>query len=409
MSVEAAPAPVAFDEEQFAREVVDFLSAHAPRKQPEVIAWGSGDERLALFHETTGEEEAREVAAAKTWQHTKWTAGLGWLTGPMAFGGRALSPVYDRLYRTIEADYSVPDVSPLRIGLSTVSPALVKNGTDDQIAEFAAGVQRGDLIACQLFSEPDAGSDLANVKTRALRDGSQWWISGQKVWTSNAQFADVGLALVRTDPDAPKHKGLTAFLVPMSAPGVEVRPLRQLTGGASFTEVFLDDVAVDDAHRVGDVGAGWGVAASALTAERGSTGDRSHGMTGRAVSLLRALATRDDTRSDPIVRQSLADLEIRLRVASFHQRRMEAVPSEMLRGAERALDKLMLSDNLQRIGQVAASLLGPRLTADTGAWGTYAWRSWVLGAPGYRLGGGTDEVLKTMVAERLLGLPKEPT
>jgi alkylation response protein AidB-like acyl-CoA dehydrogenase len=409
MSVDVAPIPdVDIDEDQFRRDAVDFLSAHATRKQPEVVAWGSGDERLALFHETTGEEEAHEVADAKAWQRTKWDAGFGWLTGPLAFGGRGLSSAHDRLYRTIEAEYAVPDVSPLRVGLSTVSPALVKNGSDDQISDIAAGIQRGDVVACQLFSEPDAGSDLANVKTRGRRDGDQWWITGQKVWTSNAQFADVGLALVRTDPDAPKHRGLTAFLVPMHASGVEVRSLRQLTGGASFTEVYLDDVAVDDARRVGDVGAGWGVAVSALTAERGSTGDRSHAMTGRAVSLLRALATRDDTRTDPIVRQSLADLEIRLRVASFHQRRMQAVPPDALRGPERALDKLMLSDNLERIGRAAASLLGPRLTADTGEWGTYAWRSWVLGAPGYRLGGGTDEVLKTMIAERLLGLPKEP-
>jgi alkylation response protein AidB-like acyl-CoA dehydrogenase len=393
----------------FSQETLAFLTAHAPRRQPEELVWGEGDENLALFHETTGEEEAREVAEAKAWQRTKWENGFGWLTGPEAFGGRGLSSEHDRLYRAIEAEYAVPDVSPLRVGLSTVSPALVKNGTVDQIAEFAAGIQRGDVVACQLFSEPDAGSDLANVKTRGRQDGDQWWITGQKVWTSNAQFADVGLALVRTDPDAPKHKGLTAFLVPMHAPGVDARPLRQLTGGASFTEVFLDDVAVEDSRRVGEVGGGWAVAVSALTAERGSTGDRSHGMTARAVSLLRALARRDGCSADPIVRQTLADLEIRLRVARYHQQRMQTVPPEALRGPERALDKLMLSANLERIGEVAASLLGPRITADTGTWGTYAWGSWVLGAPGYRLGGGTDEVLKTMVGERLLGLPKEPT
>jgi alkylation response protein AidB-like acyl-CoA dehydrogenase len=269
-------------------------------------------------------------------------------------------------------------------------------------------MQQGSVVACQLFSEPDAGSDLANVKTRGRRDGDCWRITGQKVWTSNAQFADVGLALVRTDPDAPKHRGLTVFLVPMSEAGVEVRPLRQLTGGASFTEAFLDDVVVDDGRRVGDVGGGWGVAVSTLAAERTSTGDRSHGMTARALGLLRALAQRERRSSDPIVRQTLADLEIRLRVARYHQQRMQAVPPEKWRGPERVFDKLMLSDNLERIGRAAGDLLGPRLSADDGQWGTFAWRSWVLGAPGYRLGGGTDEVLKTMVAERLLGLPKEP-
>jgi alkylation response protein AidB-like acyl-CoA dehydrogenase len=393
----------------FSQEALAFLTAHAERRQPEVLRWGEGEEDLALFHETTGEEEAREVAEAKAWQRTKWDAGFGWLTGPERFGGRGLSAEHDRLYRALEADFAVPDVSPLRVGLSTVSPSLVANGSDDQIREFALPIQQGSIVACQLFSEPDAGSDLANVKTRGRRDGDCWRITGQKVWTSNAQFADVGLALVRTDPEAPKHRGLTVFLVPMSEAGVEVRPLRQLTGGASFTEVFLEDVVVDDSRRVGDVGSGWGVAVSTLAAERTSTGDRSHGMTARAVGLLRALAQRERRSSDPIVRQTLADLEIRLRVARYHQQRMQAVPPEKWRGPERVLDKLMLSDNLERIGRAAGDLLSSRLTADDGQWGTFAWRSWVLGAPGYRLGGGTDEVLKTMVAERLLGLPKEPS
>jgi alkylation response protein AidB-like acyl-CoA dehydrogenase len=393
----------------FSQEALTFLTAHAERRQPEVLRWGEGEENLALFHETTGEEEAREVAEGKAWQRTKWDAGFGWLTGPARFGGRGLSAEHDRLYRSLEADFAVPDVSPLRVGLSTVSPSLVVNGSDDQIREFALPIQQGSVVACQLFSEPDAGSDLANVKTRGTRDGDCWRITGQKVWTSNAQFADVGMALVRTDADAPKPRGLTAFLVPMSEAGVEVRPLRQLTGGASFTEVFLDDVVVDDSRRVGDVGGGWGVAVSTLAAERTSTGDRSHGMTARAFGLLRALAQRERRSSDPIVRQTLADLEIRLRVARYHQQRMQAAPPEKWRGPERVLDKLMLSDNLERIGRAAGDLLGPRLTADDGQWGTFAWRSWVLGAPGYRLGGGTDEVLKTMVAERLLGLPKEPS
>jgi len=392
----------------FAREALHFLESHASRRQPEVLEWGQGDENLALFHETTGEEEAREVAEAKDWQGTKWKNGFGWLTGPERFGGRGLSPEHDRLYREVEAAFAVPDLSPLRVGLSTVSPSLVANGSDDQIIEFAVPIQQGSTVACQLFSEPDAGSDLANVKTRARKDGDCWRITGQKVWTSNAQFADVGFALVRTDPDAPKHRGLTAFLVPMRADGLDVRPLRQLTGGASFTEVFLDDVVVDDSRRVGDVGGGWRVAVSTLAAERTSTGDRSHGMTARAFGLLRTLAQRERRSSDPIVRQTLADLEIRLRVARYHQQRMQAVPPEKWRGPERVLDKLMLSDNLERIGRAAGDLLGPRLTADDGQWGTFAWRSWVLGAPGYRLGGGTDEVLKTMVGERLLGLPKEP-
>jgi acyl-CoA dehydrogenase len=393
----------------FAYEAIAFLSAHAERRQPEALRWGEGPEGLTIFHETTGEEERREAEVAKAWQATRWHAGFGWLTGPVAYGGRGLPPTLDRLYRSLESAFDVPDVSPLRVGLSTVGPSLVQNGTDDQIRRYAVGIHRGLVIACQLFSEPEAGSDLANVKTRAVRDGDGWRLTGQKVWTSNAQFADIGLALARSDVDAPKHRGLTMLLVPMSSEGIDVRPLRQLTGGASFTEVFLDDVFVPDELRVGDVGEGWRVAVSTLTAERTSTGDRSHGMTGRAAQLLRALATRTGANRDPRHRQALADVLIRLEVARCYQMRMQAAPASSLRGPERSVDKLLLTDNIRRLGEVACQLLGPALTADTGEWGTFAWNRWVLGATGYRLGGGSDEILKTMIGERLLGLPREAT
>ncbi|MEY2571486.1 MAG: hypothetical protein QOE63_1836 [Acidimicrobiaceae bacterium] len=396
------------NEVAFAHDARSFLCSVAARREPETVTWGEGPERLTIFHETSGAEEQLEAEAARTWQRARFDAGFGWLTGPVAFGGRGLPPAYDRLYRSIEADFDVPDLSPLRIGLSTVSPALVRNGTDDQIRRYAVGIQHGATIACQLFSEPDAGSDLANVKTRAERDGDVWRLQGQKVWTSNAQIADIGLALVRSDLDAPKHKGLTMFIVPMDSPGVEVRPLRQLTGGASFTEVFLDDVVIDDELRVGAPGDGWNVATSTLSAERTSTGDRSHGMTSRALSLLCELATRTGAADDPVIRQGLAELHTRLEVARYYQLRLQATPIDQLRGPERVVDKLLLSDSLRRIGDVAGAVLGPRLIADTGEWGTYSWSSWVLGATGYRLGGGSDEVLKTMLGERLLGLPKEP-
>jgi alkylation response protein AidB-like acyl-CoA dehydrogenase len=195
----------------------------------------------------------------------------------------------------------------------------------------------------------------------------------------------------------------------MHADGVEVRPLRQLTGGASFCEVFLDRVTVHDDLRVGAVGDGWAVAVSTLAAERTSTSDRSHGVTARGFALLLALAGRQGQRSDVIQRQRLADIALRLRVAAYHQQRMQSRPLEHRKGPERALDKLMLADNLRRIGEAAAALLGPALAADTGDWGTFGWGSWILGATGYRIGGGTDEILRTMIGERLLGLAREPS
>ena len=395
------------DEEAFAAEALAFLETEAPRRGDATVTWGVGSDSVAIFHETTAEEEAAEVAAARAWQARRWARGFGWISGPTEYGGRGLPMACERRYRALEAEFAVADLSPLRIGIGTVAAAIVAHGTRAQRHAVATGIHRGDVLACQLFSEPDAGSDLAGVRTRAVRDGDGWVLTGQKVWTSNAHLADVGLALTRTDPDAPKHAGLTMFLVPMRAPGVQVRRLRQMTGGASFDEVFLDGVRLADADRVGGAGEGWRVAMSALSAERGAVGHRSHAQTARALALLRELARREGLDADPLVRDRLADLEIRLRVARAHQRRMLAVPSDQLRGPEGAIDKLVLTANLARIGAAATELLGMRLAADTGEWGTYAWASFVLGAPGMRLGGGTDEVLKTLLGERLLGLPRE--
>ena len=393
----------------FSAEALGFLEGAAPLRPAEVHIWGQGDEGLTIFHETGGDDELAEVDAAKVWQARKWAAGFGWITGPVDHAGRGLPVDYDRCFRSLESTFAVADLSPLRIGLSTVGPGILASGTPEQVERFSVPIQQGRTVACQLFSEPEAGSDLAGVRTRATRDGGVWLLDGQKVWTSNAQFADIGLALVRTDVDAPKHRGLTVMVVPMDQPAVEVRPLRQLTGGASFAEVFLDGAVVPDDHVVGAVGEGWRVAMSALTAERTSTGDRSHGLTGRAFALLLALARRTGGAEDPVHRQRLADVALRLRIAGYHQQRMQAVPIDQLVGPERAMDKMVLADNLRRLGEAAAALLGPALIADTGQWGTAAWARWILGATGYRIGGGTDEVLRTMLGERLLGLPREPS
>ncbi|MBB6376332.1 acyl-CoA dehydrogenase [Pseudonocardia eucalypti] len=384
---------------------LEFLAARLPRRAARAGEWGVGTEDLALFHETSGEEERQECAAALAWQRERWAAGFGWLTGPLAHGGAGLPAGYDRLYRQLEDRFEVPDMNPLRIGLGTVGPAIAAYGTPEQVDRFAVGLYRGERVACQLFSEPDAGSDLAGVRTRAVREGADWVITGQKVWTSNATFADLGLALVRTDPDAPKHRGLTMFVVPMDAPGVRVVPLRQLTGGTSFTEVFLTDVRVSDEHRIGAPGEGWRVATGALAGERRAVGDRWHERNARALELLRGLAERTGRWEDPLARQEWARLYSRLRIARFQQERMQQVA---LGGAERAVDKLLLSTNLRLVGELAAELAGPAFTADTGEWGHYGWNRWLMGALGYRIAGGTEEILKTMLAERVLGLPKEP-
>jgi acyl-CoA dehydrogenase len=393
--------------DQFEADARAFLTARRPRRAEPSTEWGWGEERLALFHETTDEQERAEVRAALDWQRERWAHGFGWITGPVEHGGAGLPVEYDRLYRSVEAEYDVPDMNPLRIGLGTVSHAILAAGTPAQIGAHAAPLHRGETVACQLFSEPDAGSDLAGVRTRGVREGGGWRINGQKVWTSNATFADLGLALIRTDPDLPKHRGLTMFLVPMHSPGIDVRPLRQLTGGASFCETFLTDVLLDDALRLGEQGAGWRVATAALAGERRAVGDRSHEANARAMALLRTLAQRSGRASDPAVRDAWAALHARLAVARFQQQRMQAIPEGGLTGAERAIDKVLLATNQKLIGDLAAQLLGPAFAADTGDWGTFQWNRWLMGSMGYRIAGGTEEILKTMLAERVLGLPRE--
>jgi alkylation response protein AidB-like acyl-CoA dehydrogenase len=298
-------------------------------------------------------------------------------------------------------------MSPLRIGIGTVGPAILACGTPDQVHANVVPIYRGDVVACQLFSEPAAGSDLAGVRTRALVVGDGWQITGQKVWTSNACFADVGLALVRTDPDAAKHRGLTMFLIPMSASGIEVRPLRQMTGGASFSEVFLDQVEVPDSAVLGEVGGGWAVATRALSGERKAVGDRTHEVTDRAIAMLRELAIRTGRIEDPLLRQQLAQVYGQLRIARFQQQRIQALPQSELTGAERAIDKLLVSSNLRALGDLAAAILGQEFVVNSGEWGTFGWTKWKMGALGYRIAGGTEEILKTMLAERVLSLPRE--
>ncbi len=267
---------------------------------------------------------------------------------------------------------------------------------------------RGDTVACQLFSEPGAGSDLASLQTRAVRDGEEWLVSGQKVWTSGAQYSDIGEIIARTDPDLPKHKGLTGFIVDMRAPGVEIRPLRQMTGGASFNEVFFNEVRVPDDHRLGDVNNGWNVALTTLMNERaaiGAGGMGGSGLVTRAIEMAKAFGLA----ADPLTRQALADLVVRSRVNQYtNQRALDRIRAGQTPGPELSIAKLAGTDLSARLADFVGGVLGAKLTADTGEWGTYAWSQLVLGTPGMRIAGGSDEVMRNIIGERVLGLPKDP-
>ncbi|MFM8267245.1 MAG: acyl-CoA dehydrogenase family protein [Ilumatobacteraceae bacterium] len=396
--------------EQFEHEARTFLDAHATRKQAERrFVWGEGSDTVAMFEEKDRDAELADVRAACEWRRTKFDAGFGWIGGPAEYGGRALPNAYERAFQRLEAQYEVPNQGAFTIGLGMVAPTILAHGSAAAKEQYLARMYRADVVGCQLFSEPGAGSDLASLQTKAERDGDEWVITGQKVWTTGAQFSDIGEIIARTDPDLPKHKGLTGFIVDMHAPGVEIRPLRQMTGGASFNEVFFNEVRVRDDHRLGDVNNGWHVALTTLMNERAAIGAGGGGgggvnLTTRVLEMVRHFGLADD----PIVRQRLADLMIHQRVAAYNnQRAMDRIKAGQLPGPELSIAKLAGTLNMMRLSDFVSSVLGPRLVADSGEWGTFAWNALVLGTPGARIAGGSDEVMRNIVGERVLGLPKD--
>ena len=396
-------------EQQFREEALEFLRANATGREVEKTAWGEGSDRVGLFPDKTLEEDLADVAAATGWRRRVFDAGLGWLTGPPPYGGRGLSRAYERIWLELESQFSTPSQAPLGIGLGMVAPTILAHGTEVAKHRYLRAMYRGDVVGCQLFSEPAAGSDLAALQTKAVRDGDEWLISGQKTWTSGAQFSDIGEIICRTDPDVAKHKGLTAFVIDMGAAGVDVRPLRQMTGGASFNEVFFDEVRVPDDHRLGDPGQGWTVALTTLMNERASigAGGAGGGMGGGITRLIEMVKFYEQDQ-DPLVRQELMKLYIGQKIAGYtNQRAMDKIKAGQAPGPEMSLSKMSLTNNMLQTARLVSQVLGPKLVADSGEWGTFSWGQYVVGLPGMRIAGGADEVLRNIVGERVLGLPKD--
>ncbi|MGI5163138.1 acyl-CoA dehydrogenase family protein [Spirillospora sp. CA-253888] len=370
----------------FARRARAFLDAHLPPRAPRTAT-----DRVALLEEIDPEREAETLRAAKRWQALLYDAGYAELDGERA-----------REFAALLAGYEAPDLQPLLVGLHIVAPAIREHGSAELKARYLPRLLRGELTACQLFSEPDAGSDLAAVRTRAVREGDDWIVTGQKVWSSGAHHADLGEALVRTDPDAPKHAGLTLLLVDMRAPGVEVRPLRQMTGGASFNEVFLTGVRVPDADRIGPLNGGWRAAITSLSSERAALGGAVDPVPPDLVERLAEQARRRGLAGDPEVRRRLGRLRAALAVARLTGRRADLDPA-----AAASISKLLVNRAVAQAVETASAVLGPSLAADTGD-GGYAWAEFVLGSPALRIAGGTDEIQRSILAERHLGLPRDP-
>ncbi len=394
--------------ESYRERAEAWLAARKPRRVATTREWGEGEFDVTVFHDRPHEEELRYLAEYVEWHHEKLGAGFGSITWPRETGGAGLTAAHERAFKEIEGQFEVPnDHELISVTTKLIAPTIETYGTPEQKERFGRPFMRADMFCCQLFSEPGAGSDLANLSTKAVRDGDHWVLNGQKVWSSNAHIARWGFAICRTDVDVPKHAGMTAFLVPLDMPGVEVRPIKQMNGGASFTETFFADAVLSDDYRIGAVGEGWKVALTVLSHERNSSGGT--GRRGGDFSDLLGLATATGRCGDPIVRQGLASVYTKQRVREWA--RFRAAASVRLGGSagpEGSIGKLLWTNAMQEISRVASSMLGPSLTADTGEWGTFGWNDHVLGAPGYRIAGGSDEIQRNIIGERVLGLPGEP-
>jgi alkylation response protein AidB-like acyl-CoA dehydrogenase len=344
------------------------------------------------------------LAARRAWQGRLAEGGLAGITWPAAYGGQGLGPIEQVIANQEIARAGVPGILDV-IGVGMLGPTIIAHGTEDQKSRYLGPMLHGDEVWCQLFSEPAAGSDLAAVQTRARRqeDGS-WILSGQKVWTTNAQFAAFGLLLARTDPDVPKHKGLTMFVVPMDAPGVTVRGLRQISGEAEFNEVFLDDVRLPAEGVCGQVDGGWITALTTLMFERVTIGLGSEGLGYQEGRFARLIAGDEAASADPEIRKRLGEISAELLAVKFYgYRTLTALQKGQIPGPEAGLAKVTTVNAAIAAGDLAADVVGPEALAEDSEWGYM-----ISFLPGLKSAGGTEEILRNTVGERVLGLPPEP-
>ena len=385
------------EEAQFREEVRQFLAANAELKSAANAALPAVD-------------VPEHVARAKAWQRQKYDAGFAAITWPEAFGGRALPHIFQVIHKQEEEQYLVPS-GVFEIGLGMCIPTFMKHGAAELAMPYVKRAITGEEIWCQLFSEPASGSDLAGLRTRAVRDGDDWVINGQKIWTSGAHFSDYGVIVTRSNPDVPKHMGLTYFFVDMHSPGVEVRPIHQVSGESNFNEVYFTDVRVPDAHRLGEVGQGWQVSLTTLMNERLAVGGPRPPDFDDIFRLVRTLALEDGAAvDDAVVRDNLADWYVDQQGLKFTQfRTMTALSRGQTPGPEASIGKLVSARKMQDISMFALDLLD----ASGATWdeslapmdGVFQWG--MMRSPAMRIAGGTDEILRNIIAERVLGMPAD--
>jgi alkylation response protein AidB-like acyl-CoA dehydrogenase len=383
------------EEAAFRAEARRWLESHATRRHQDAAA------RVGL--PTDEPSQRRHVDSCRRWQRALYEGGWAGITWPRAFGGRGGTPVEQMIFSQEEACFEV-SAGALSVGLAMVGPTLMAWGTPAQQDDHLAPMLRGDALWCQLFSEPAAGSDLPSLITRAERDGDEYVVNGQKVWTSFAQFADWGILLARTG--GPGRAGISYLLVDMTTPGVDVRPLRQATGVAHFNEVFLTDVRVPATHVVGAEGEGWKVARTTLASERMSIGSARGTTFADVRSLVEGLGRDLDGRE----RQQVARAYISFELLRYLGLRVQTSVSQgRAPGAEGSILKLAISQQSALLGDLGMALLGPAGAASDGTTPDAGfWREKFVGQWSVRIGGGTDQMQRNQIGERVLGLPREP-
>ena len=347
--------------------------------------------------------------AARIWQKKKFDAGWAMLHWPKIYGGLEASPLERIIWGQEEGKFNVPQ-GVYEIGLGMAGPVMMQYATEQQKQRYLPPMAAGEEIWCQLFSEPSAGSDVAGLRSKAVQDGDDWMINGQKVWTSGAQFCHYGIIVVRHDPNLDKHAGMTFFFVDMKSPGIDIKPIKQITGGSSFNEVYFHDVRIPDSQRLGAVGDGWRVAITTLMNERLAVGD-ANGVD--ATEAFEWAKGQDDHGQALIenraVRESIADWYCQASgLKNTKLRTMSALSKGDTPGPEASITKVVSANKLQAIGHFGIDSLDMAGMLKTDLSDVHDFHNAWLGSAGLRIAGGTDEILKNIIAERVLGLPQDP-
>lgn len=385
-------------EAAFRQEVRAWLGANASLRNPD-----SKKARGSL-----SEEEI--LKRSHEWQMKKYQSGWACLHWPKEYGGRDAAPMERIIWGQEEGCYDV-HVAVFAIGQGMCGPTLMAYASEDHKREYLPPMASGEHIWSQLFSEPSAGSDVAGLQTRAVKDGNEWVINGQKIWTSGAHYSDYGILLTRTDPKVPKHKGLTMFWIDLRVPDVEIRPIRQASGASGFNEVYFTDLRVHDSQRLGEPGQGWEVAITTLMNERLAVGDASGPDFEEIFLLASALEDENGTAlvDDSLVRDRLADWYCQQSGLKYTKyRTISALSKGGTPGPENSITKVVSANKLQQIGAFGSDLLdmaGGLVGSDSHDFDEFMGA--FMGAPGLRIAGGTDEILRNIIAERVLGLPQD--